>query len=651
MSNRAYSLLEIKSYDDEKRTITGIATTPTTDRMGDIVESEGAEFRLPIPLLWQHNHDAPIGQVTEAKVTKAGIRITAQINRIEEDGALKNRLDEAWQSIKYGLVRGLSIGFKPLESARIEESYAYRFTKWLWLELSAVTIPANGDCTIATVKSIDTALRAATGQEQQPTTPPAPGKTINRVVKAQEAKIAMAKKTVAEQISAFENTLQVKSARMDEIMDEAADKGETLDAAAKEEYDTLDGEVKEISEHLKRLRAREEINRKAAVPADGKDAETAGQSRAGVRVENVRANLAKGIPFTRFALALAKARGNLSDALAVATNNKTWHDQTPEVETVLKAAVAAGTTTDSTWAAPLVEYQVMASEFIDYLRPRTIIGRIPGLRQVPFKIKVPRQTAVASVGWVGEGKPKPVGKGAFDSVTLDHYKIAGIIALTEELVRLSNPSAEALAREDLAGGIVQLMDNDFVDPDKAVSANVSPASITNGVTAIAATGTAYSNLKADVKSVMDNFFAANISPEGMVVIMRESLALSLSLMETSLGNPQFPNLTMAGGTIFGLPVVTSENIPYTEDSPQEGTPVIFAKAPDIMLADDGQVMIDVSREASIQMNDAPDDPASASTVLTSLWQHNMVGIRAERMINWQKRRSAAVQYIKAAKYA
>src|SRR5688572_21518042 len=103
VSNRAYSLLDIKSYDDEKRTITGIATTPTTDRMGDIVESDGAEFSLPIPFLWQHDHSQPIGHVTEAKVTKKGILITAQIKRVDEEGALKNRLDEAWQSVKHGL--------------------------------------------------------------------------------------------------------------------------------------------------------------------------------------------------------------------------------------------------------------------------------------------------------------------------------------------------------------------------------------------------------------------------------------------------------------------------------------------------------------------------------------------------------------------
>jgi len=58
--NRAYSLLTIKSVDDEQRVITGMATTPATDRSGDIVEPGGAEFKLPIPLLWQHNSREPI---------------------------------------------------------------------------------------------------------------------------------------------------------------------------------------------------------------------------------------------------------------------------------------------------------------------------------------------------------------------------------------------------------------------------------------------------------------------------------------------------------------------------------------------------------------------------------------------------------------
>jgi len=79
VTNRAYSLLEIKELDDEERVITGIASTPTPDRMADIVVPEGAQFALPIPLLWQHRSDQPIGQVIEAKITKAGIEIVAKI--------------------------------------------------------------------------------------------------------------------------------------------------------------------------------------------------------------------------------------------------------------------------------------------------------------------------------------------------------------------------------------------------------------------------------------------------------------------------------------------------------------------------------------------------------------------------------------------
>jgi HK97 family phage prohead protease len=158
---RAYSVLTLKAMDEDKREITGIATTPAPDRVGDIVEPKGAQFQLPIPLLWQHDSRQPIGHVTQARVSDAGIEVTAKLVKIDEPGKLKDRLDEAWQCIKSGLVRGFSIGFKDLESARISDSYSYRYLKWLWLELSAVTIPANAEGTITAIKSADEAIRRA----------------------------------------------------------------------------------------------------------------------------------------------------------------------------------------------------------------------------------------------------------------------------------------------------------------------------------------------------------------------------------------------------------------------------------------------------------------------------------------------------------
>lgn len=164
--NRAYSLFSIKSFDEDKRELEGIATTPTPDRMGDIVDPKGGVFKLPIPLLWQHKGDKPIGHVTSARTTNDGIQVTAKLVKPFE-GAPKSwaeRLDEAWADLKTGLVRGFSIGFNPLEKSQIKDTYSYHFQKWEWLELSAVTIPANAEASIQTVKSIDNELRAASGQ-------------------------------------------------------------------------------------------------------------------------------------------------------------------------------------------------------------------------------------------------------------------------------------------------------------------------------------------------------------------------------------------------------------------------------------------------------------------------------------------------------
>lgn len=179
--DRAYSVLEIKAYDDEERVIEGIATTPSADRMGDVVEPMGAKFSLPMPLLWQHNHSQPVGHVEFAKPTEKGIPFKARIAKVDESGKLKDRVDEAWQSVKNNLVRAVSIGFRSLEHSIMKDG-GYRFKQWEWLELSLVTIPANHEATITTIKSIDRELRGATADDAAPVED-APAKPAARVVK------------------------------------------------------------------------------------------------------------------------------------------------------------------------------------------------------------------------------------------------------------------------------------------------------------------------------------------------------------------------------------------------------------------------------------------------------------------------------------
>jgi HK97 family phage prohead protease len=150
MQTKSWSTLEIKSIDESTRIIKGIASTPSTDRAGDIVEPKGARFTLPIPLLSQHDHGAPIGMVKSARVTDAGIEIEAEIPKNSGLGYV----EKAWGQIKSGLVRGLSIGFRATKAEPIKGG-GYRFKEWLWLELSAVTIPCNADASIISIKRFD----------------------------------------------------------------------------------------------------------------------------------------------------------------------------------------------------------------------------------------------------------------------------------------------------------------------------------------------------------------------------------------------------------------------------------------------------------------------------------------------------------------
>lgn len=150
-NKRAYSILEMKSVDTDGRTISGIATTPEPDRVGDIVDPHGAKFADEIPLLWQHQHDKPVGTAKLGKPSDSGIPFTASLPAISEDGPLKQLVDMAWQAIKAKLVRGVSIGFRPIEYSFMDDGI--RFIQTEIYELSLVTIPANASATIQTIKA------------------------------------------------------------------------------------------------------------------------------------------------------------------------------------------------------------------------------------------------------------------------------------------------------------------------------------------------------------------------------------------------------------------------------------------------------------------------------------------------------------------
>lgn len=650
VTRRAYSSLIIKAVDEEKRIIRGVATTPTPDRVGDIVEPLGVKFTNPMPFLWQHDHKKPIGTVKFDKPTADGINFEAEIPTIDEPGVLKDRIDEAWQSIKIGLVRAVSIGFRALEYAWMDND-GIRFIVSEVYELSAVTIPAQPDAVMTSIKNMDAAgvailksfdpnAPAATGTIERPTkpNPGASGKSTNSV--NLRPKEATTMKTIAEQIAALEASRQAKAARMAEVMQKSIDEGRSTDEAEQEEFDTLEGEVAAIDGDLKRLRALEKAQAATAKPVVAnqiKTSELGTALRTGVAIKANEPD--KGIRFARYAKCLAIATKTHQPIVSVAEG--LYGKTDADLIDIVKAAVSAMTTSNTD---ALIGNEGGFADFVEFLRPMTVLGRfgtgnIPSLTRIPFRVPLISETSESDANWVGEGKAKPLTRMTAGRTELSPLKIATIAVQTMELIRDSSPSSDVLIRNSLAKAIAKRSDLSFIDPTNAPSAGVRPGSILNGVTPTTnSTATGADGVREDVQAIIGSFVTANNPLQSGVWLMGATYALRLMMMLNPLGQREFPGITMQGGTFFELPVIVSNYL---------GDYVALVNAEDIWFADEGGVDIAMSTEASLEMDSAPvhnsDTPTPAE--LVSMFQTNSVAFRAERTVNWARRRASAVAWM------
>lgn len=637
--DRAYSLFEVKSIDSEQRIIEGIASTPELDRGGDEMDPKGASFVLPMPLKWMHGQT--VGEVIAATVTKAGISIKARMPTIDEPGKLKDAVDYAWQSVKFKLARGLSIGWRPIDA--VSNGKGLKVSKWEWFETSVVDIPMNASATIASVKSFDT--------DAQPATRAVPPSSAGVSALRRSAGRSESSMNLSTQIEALTQTRIATGDRMKALMGESFQ----LDEAGQTEYDGLAAKLTETDTQIRRLKALEQ-SQMVEEPMRQVGTPLAPRSPYGT-VQVKEQELPPGILYTRAILCKMQARlegreGSYRSSWDIAKQRYPSH---PSIERYLKTAIPAGTTTGSGsgspqtgWGDDLAALNTnFTAGFMDFLRPMSIIGKL-NLTRTPFNVRIQSQTTGGSARWVGQGLQKPVTSYHFDNITLGFAKLAAICVLADELIRYSTPNAETRVRDQLAATIVEKIDQDFIDPDTAAVANVSPASITRGLAFLNPTGTALANAMTDLATIVGKFITNKQKLDNLAWIMTNTTALNLTMMLNSMGNRAFPEMSVTGGTLLGYPVVTSQYLSSISSSPVDGNLVVLLNQSEIFLADDGQVSIDASDQASIEMSD---DPATDSGTVQSMFQTNCVALRAERYINWARGRTSAVEVMGDVRWA
>lgn len=333
------------------------------------------------------------------------------------------------------------------------------------------------------------------------------------------------------------------------------------------------------------------------------------------------------LAFTKMAMAMASAPGNLGEAADIAAQR--WGAESAAAKAT-KAAIAA-TSTDTFATGLADDYGRAVAEFIALVRSKTIIGRLEGIRRVPADVKYLVQSGTASGSWVAEGKPMPLTSHAFVRKSLSLLKVAALTVQTEEL--LDSPDSADIIQADLVRAVAEAVDAAFIDPDNAGVAGEKPASVTNGVTPAligAFDNTDIGTALADWPGDWD-YLTFIAHPE--LVAFHDA--------------DTFPGFNVRGeGNIKGAKLITSTAVPKDASG---GHQLIALDASAIAYtALDTAAQIKASHQGTLEMLDGSltqDGTTGTGAALVSLWQNNLVAIAALLHENWRVERADTVRLL------
>lgn len=149
--------IETKMVADDAGAISGLAWKfGTPDRVGDdILPGAFKGAKLPIPMLFGHDMNDPIGTWDVATEKSDGLHLTGKL--LVDDVA---RAREVRALVQSGAVRGLSIGFIT-KSASVRPGGGRTIKSLELLEASLVTIPMHPGAKVTSAKSALTAISLA----------------------------------------------------------------------------------------------------------------------------------------------------------------------------------------------------------------------------------------------------------------------------------------------------------------------------------------------------------------------------------------------------------------------------------------------------------------------------------------------------------
>jgi HK97 family phage prohead protease len=122
-----------------------VLSDETPDRMNDVISADGWDWRdfsnNPIAL-FNHNSNFPIGKWANLRVDKQKRALIGRLQLAPE--GTSDRIDEIRRLVEAGILKAVSVGFRPIEARpRENKDGGLLFVRQTLLESSLVAIPAN----------------------------------------------------------------------------------------------------------------------------------------------------------------------------------------------------------------------------------------------------------------------------------------------------------------------------------------------------------------------------------------------------------------------------------------------------------------------------------------------------------------------------
>ena len=270
----------------------------------------------------------------------------------------------------------------------------------------------------------------------------------------------------------------------------------------------------------------------------------------------------------------------------------------------------------------------LAQAYFDQAKKQSTVQQLA--RQVPLGIngeEIPVVTSKPTAGWVAEGGQKPATSGSLALKTLTPKKLAAIAVVSAEVVRANPGNYINILRDDIAEAFAVAFDaaalhgtnspfgeGNFID---ATTKTVELGTTTK------ANGGVYGDVVAGLKVLVDdgkklNGFAFDRKVEPTFLSATDNNGRPL-FVETPL---DVTTSVITPGRLIGRPAFIGDGIstPVVSGTPNTGGIVGYGGDwSQAVWGTVGGISYDVSTQSTVTINGA----------LVSLWENNLVAIRAE----------------------